>query len=109
MPSKETPFTPSSILFRPHPSLASRASLGWRRRVPPPGPMGLFRSSFIAIVAANDDRPYIVFCAGNVKGPQDGFDGFSERDLVRVDPQRALRMRGREAAGIIDRCGVGHH
>ena len=48
MPSKETPFTPSSILFRPRRSPAA-AGFGWRRRVPPPGPMGLFRRSFIAI------------------------------------------------------------
>src|SRR5215211_2907132 len=48
IPSKETPFTPSSILFRPRRSPAA-AGFGWRRRVPPPGPMGLFRRSFIAI------------------------------------------------------------
>jgi hypothetical protein len=39
MPSENTPFTPSSILFRPH-DLPKRR-VWWRRRVLPPGPMGL--------------------------------------------------------------------
>src|SRR5580704_9690014 len=53
MPSKSTPFTPSSILVRPHPKpVAMRqldSGLGWRRRVLPPGPKGLLRRPFIAI------------------------------------------------------------
>ena len=52
MPGESTDFTPSSILFRPRHSLQNRCPscrLWWRRRVPPPGPIGLFRRPFIAI------------------------------------------------------------
>ncbi|PLW75527.1 hypothetical protein C0081_01465 [Cohaesibacter celericrescens] len=55
MPSKNTIFTPSSILFRPQQkhrflTLHSQRCLWWRRRVPPPGPIGLLQRPFIAIV-----------------------------------------------------------
>ena len=56
MPSEKSSFTPSSILFRPRPRprvVLKKHGLGWRRRVPPPGPIGLLRSSFIAIAAAS--------------------------------------------------------
>src|SRR5215472_6498655 len=61
MPSERVPFTPSSILFRPQQkplrcifynfghSSKPTSSLWWRRRVPPPGPIGLLRYPFIAI------------------------------------------------------------
>jgi len=58
MPSKNKPFTPSSILFRPHRCrqiwlLPRLCGMWWRRRVPPPGPNGLLQLSFIAIVRMN--------------------------------------------------------
>ena len=51
MPSENASFTPSSILFRPrrNPRNVRFLGLWWRRRVPPPGPIGLLRRSFIAI------------------------------------------------------------
>ncbi len=70
MPGESLSFTPSSILFRPHqmqppekPDLTpagrvhelsplvgfSGGHMWWRRRVLPPGPMGLLRQPFIAI------------------------------------------------------------
>src|SRR5258705_9761726 len=48
MPSKSSPFTPSSILVRPRQNPAA-TGLGWSRRVLPPGPKGLLRRPFIAI------------------------------------------------------------
>jgi hypothetical protein len=50
MPSKSTPFTPSSILFRPR--------LWWSRRVLPPGPIGLLRRPFIAIAGLRRHPKY---------------------------------------------------
>ena len=65
MPSKSTPFTPSSILFRPRrqtapPEAAFAAPLGlwWRRRVLPPGPIGLLRRPFIAIAGLRRHHEY---------------------------------------------------
>src|SRR5688572_12778579 len=49
MPSKSTPFTPSSILFRPR---------WWSRRVLPPGPIGLLRRPFIAIAGLRRHLQY---------------------------------------------------
>jgi len=57
MPGKRAIFTPLSILFRPLHKAEEQAilkdstnsALWWRRRVPPPGPMGLFHSPFITI------------------------------------------------------------
>ncbi|TGR71187.1 hypothetical protein EN837_07080 [bacterium M00.F.Ca.ET.194.01.1.1] len=52
MPSKSSIFTPLSILFRPHQKPAfhlKAAGFWWRRRVPPPGPIGLLHRPFIAI------------------------------------------------------------
>ena len=59
MPNERKTFTPSSILFRPHIWYSFTMSIismineymhkWWRRRVPPPGPIGLLRSSFIVI------------------------------------------------------------
>ena len=61
MPGKSTTFTPSSILFRPRPQAAPIGCQGlwWRRRVPPPGPMGLLRRPFIAIAGLSTGRPNI--------------------------------------------------
>ena len=60
MPSKSAPFTPSSILVRPHqmpPQIVRPSGMWWRRRVLPPGPIGLLRRPFIAI-------------AGRIRHPQ---------------------------------------
>ncbi len=64
MPSESSTFTPSSILFRPRrsPNRTGRSGLGWRRRVPPPGPIGLFRRTFIAIAGLATGK-------GNIEGP----------------------------------------
>ena len=60
MPSKSTPFTPSSILFRPRrsPSGSCGLGFGWRRRVLPPGPKGLLRRPFIAIAGLRRHPQY---------------------------------------------------
>src|SRR5215216_6971945 len=57
MPSKSAPFTPSSILFRPRRS-PGHPGLWWRRRVPPPGPIGLLRRPFIAIAGLRQPLQY---------------------------------------------------
>src|SRR5262244_278200 len=57
MPSKSTPFTPSSILFRPRRS-SRILELWWRRRVLPPGPIGLLRRPFIAIAGLRRHPEY---------------------------------------------------
>src|SRR5271166_3857970 len=49
MPSKRSPFWSPVEPISPPPKPASRSGLGWRRRVPPPGPKDLFRCPFIAI------------------------------------------------------------
>ena len=64
MPSKSTPFTPSSILFRPRPCSRGACRFsgsrlhGWRRRVLPPGPIGLLRQPFIAIAGLRRPSEY---------------------------------------------------
>src|SRR5208283_4191553 len=85
MPSKSTPFTPSSILFRPRkrrtevgdqrPEIRSRINAihrpssalrhpssvlrdWWSRRVLPPGPKGLLRRPFIAIAGLHRHKEY---------------------------------------------------
>ena len=69
MPSKKTIFTPLSILFRPHQKPAfETAGFWWRRRVPPPGPIGLLHRSFIAIAGPKTGMADIVFSAGEGKG-----------------------------------------
>jgi len=64
-PSKKTIFTPLSILFRPHQKPAflifEAAGFWWRRRVPPPGPIGLLHRSFIAIADPRTGKADIVF------------------------------------------------
>jgi hypothetical protein len=66
MPCERVPFTPSSILVRPHqkPPANGLCGLWWRRRVPPPGPKGLLRYPFIAIAGEpakrNIDTPRAV-------------------------------------------------
>src|SRR5262249_59950379 len=57
MPSKSAPFTPSSILFRPRRS-SRILELRWRRRVLPPGPIGLLRRPFIAIAGLRRQPEY---------------------------------------------------
>ena len=56
MPSKKSIFTPLSILFRPHQKPIVPIGFWWRRRVPPPGPMGLLHRPFIAIAARGSIR-----------------------------------------------------
>ena len=56
MPSKSTPFTPSSILFRPRRMHRPRRWTWWSRRVLPPGPKGLLRRPFIAIAGLRRHR-----------------------------------------------------
>jgi len=78
MPGKSTPFTPSSILFRPreqesairYQDRKSRAAVlvpefpipdswnWWSRRVLPPGPKGLLRRPFIAIAGLRRPSEY---------------------------------------------------
>jgi hypothetical protein len=60
MPSKKSIFTPLSILFRPHQKLVhpDMTSFWWRRRVPPPGPIGLLHRSFIAIAGVSQHDAY---------------------------------------------------
>ena len=58
MPGKGAIFTPSSILFRPRHRPACGAGFWWRRRVPPPGPMGLLHRPFIAISGRNRQSQY---------------------------------------------------
>jgi hypothetical protein len=108
IPSKETPFTPSSILFRPRRSPAA-AGFGWRRRVPPPGPMGLFRRSFIAIAGLAAGRANIGRERFLWKGLWKGLPARSASHAVRkglrpgsAAPARSpcsARRRGRAAAG----------
>jgi hypothetical protein len=64
MPSKKSIFTPLSILFRPHQKPVEPAGFWWRRRVPPPGPIGLFHRSFIAIAGPKTGKGDIVFSRG---------------------------------------------
>jgi hypothetical protein len=60
MPSESTPFTPSSILFRPRIEVSLTTDYAytkwWRRRVLPPGPIGLLRQPFIAIAGLRQRR-----------------------------------------------------
>jgi len=67
MPGESSSFTPSSSLVRPHQKPAMCAGLWWRRRVLPPGPMGLFRRTFIAIVSYADTMQYRAN-PGRIKG-----------------------------------------
>ncbi|ACE91892.1 UNVERIFIED_ORG: hypothetical protein M2312_001541 [Rhizobium esperanzae] len=69
MPSKKSIFTPLSILFRPHQKPAfDAAGFWWRRRVPPPGPIGLLHRSFIAIAGPKAGRVDIVISFAQGKG-----------------------------------------
>ncbi|EJT04857.1 hypothetical protein RCCGE510_12016 [Rhizobium sp. CCGE 510] len=69
MPSKKTIFTPLSILFRPHQKPAFEAAgFWWRRRVPPPGPIGLLHRSFIAIAGPKAGTGDIVVSSADGKG-----------------------------------------
>ena len=52
MPSERAPFhVPRRTYFAPAETRLPESGLGWRRRVPPPGPKDLFRCPFIAIAA----------------------------------------------------------
>ena len=61
MPSEKPIFTPLSILFRPHQKPVGPTGFWWRRRVPPPGPIGLLHRSFIAIADPKTGKADIVF------------------------------------------------
>src|SRR3974390_2716194 len=98
MPSKSTPFTPSSILFRPRDQrtddgrqmtdneLVSSVVCPrkwWRRRVLPPGPMGLLRWPFIAIAGLRRLLEYrCKAIAGKVRGEAEGSEAI--RSAVRL-------------------------
>ena len=58
MPGKRAIFTPLSILFRPRHKAAASAALWWRRRVLPPGPMGLLHRPFITIAGRSQQDLY---------------------------------------------------
>ena len=80
----ETSFTPSSILVRPHKLPAG--GKWWRRRVLPPGPMGLLRSPFIAIVG----KPTGTYNISHSK-----ITGATQKPLhraVRIDHIRAMQQ-----------------
>ena len=68
MPSKKSIFTPLSILFRPHQKPVIPTGFWWRRRVPPPGPIGLFHRPFIAIADPKTGKLDIVFSGSHGKG-----------------------------------------
>src|SRR5579871_219577 len=51
MPGKRSSFGSPVEPISPPPEPAPESGLGWRRRVPPPGPKDLFRRPFIAIAA----------------------------------------------------------
>ena len=53
--AKVDPLRPRRSCFAPAEALHVSKGLGWRRRALPPGPKGLFRSPFIAIVSPKDD------------------------------------------------------
>ena len=58
MPSERSPFKSPVEPISPPPKPADLSGLGWRRRVPPPGPKDVFRCPFIAISALRR-RPHI--------------------------------------------------
>ena len=68
MPSERSPFGSPVEPISPPPKPASMSGLGWRRRVPPPGPKDLFRCPFIAIAALAGDALNIGDEGGAGKG-----------------------------------------
>jgi len=132
MPSEKSSFTPSSILFRPRPKprvVLKKHGLGWRRRVPPPGPIGLLRSSFIAIAAASAGKMNIraptTFRKGCRRAPTQKLQGIElqsyrlraasrSRLLLRTDGRRLNAGGADGGAGdapvsllLADRAAVG--
>jgi len=132
MPSEKSSFTPSSILFRPRPRprvVLKKHGLGWRRRVPPPGPIGLLRSSFIAIAAASAGKMNIraptTFRKGCRRAPTQKLQGIElqpyrlraasrSRLLLRTDGRRLNAGGADGGAGnapvsllLADRAAVG--
>jgi len=93
--AKEHPFNPPSNLFRPRRNPRSSSGLGWRRRVPPPGPKDLFRCRFIAIAA-------LLRQPDEYRGQNAGREGaaypYPGKPLARSSkPVSAARQTGRRA------------
>src|SRR5271155_1345894 len=70
MPSERSPFKSPVEPISPPPEPSENEGLGWRRRVPPPGPKDVFRCPFIAVSALRRPRRY--------KPPDRKREGFSE-------------------------------
>src|SRR5208282_859524 len=70
MPSERSPFgSPVEPISPPPKPAVLKSGLGWRRRVPPPGPKDLFRCPFIAIAALADGVVHIRVTRRGGKGP----------------------------------------
>src|ERR1700678_1210773 len=59
MPSKRSPFESPVEPISPPPEPSENEGLGWRRRVPPPGPKDVFRCPFIAVSALRRRYTYM--------------------------------------------------
>src|SRR5271169_4697427 len=58
MPSERSPFESPVEPISPPPEPSENEGLGWRRRVPPPGPKEVFRCPFIGVFALRRLRSY---------------------------------------------------
>src|SRR5271156_3785364 len=58
MPSERSPFKSPVEPISPPPEPSENEGLGWRRRVPPPGPKDVFRCPFIAVSALRRRSSY---------------------------------------------------
>src|SRR5271155_3406378 len=59
MPSERSPFKSPVEPISPPPEPSEDEGLGWRRRVPPPGPKDVFRCPFIAVSALRRHYTYM--------------------------------------------------
>src|ERR1700677_2956657 len=59
MPSERSPFESPVEPISPPPEPSENGGLGWRRRVPPPGPKDVFRCPFIAVSALRRHCTYM--------------------------------------------------
>jgi hypothetical protein len=59
MPSERSPFGSPVEPISPPPEPSENEGLGWRRRVPPPGPKDVFRCPFIAVSALRRQYTYM--------------------------------------------------